>query len=616
MDYEDRQAYLVNLRPGSDVDHRGTHFSTSLFTELLAAVSDGGDGRANFRNALFDAAEFEGDVDLTKATFHGEAAFRRVRFNGKALFSNAQFRDVSSFKNSTFISSAHFAAAEFNKPARFNDVEFFGHAGFNRCQFKSVARFESVKFEDVATFTSATFSHDANFSGASFTRPSRFIETHFAKQADFSKAVFKRRITFVKGKFMEGVKFFDSKFIGQAEFSAVSFSAEADYDGAHFLGDVLLSRSSFEKLSHFGPIVCNGKIDMSFAVFKSPVTLEISATKLDFRRTSFEATTALRLRYSSVDLTDAVLGQSVSISAGHTAFKRPSGGRVSESFGSSRSVGVRIISLRGVDSSHLVLTDVDLTNCRFSGALNLDKLRIEGRSKFATTPRGFRRRFMIAPSWWTRRNTIAEEHYWRAAEGSHSEGWMAAPSNSIQERPVRLEDLAGIYRQLRKSLEDSKDEPGAADFYYGEMESRRKNREKSSRGERVLLTAYWALSGYGIRATRAFAWLTSLIVVSVLVMMLCGIPGNSPREITSGTVSGNSVNLSTVLEKPVLHEGDDRFTWRRFERSSRTVANAIVFRSAEQRLTPMGVAMEFTCRVFGPLLLALSILAIRGRVKR
>jgi hypothetical protein len=36
--------------------------------------------------------------------------------------------------------------------------------------------------------------------------------------------------------------------------------------------------------------------------------------------------------------------------------------------------------------------------------------------------------------------------------------------------------IAGLYRALRKGREDLKDEPGAADFYYGEMEMRRRAR--------------------------------------------------------------------------------------------------------------------------------------------
>jgi hypothetical protein len=37
--------------------------------------------------------------------------------------------------------------------------------------------------------------------------------------------------------------------------------------------------------------------------------------------------------------------------------------------------------------------------------------------------------------------------------------------------------LAVLYRALRKAQEDNKNEPGAADFYYGEMEMRDRDRQ-------------------------------------------------------------------------------------------------------------------------------------------
>jgi len=46
-----------------------------------------------------------------------------------------------------------------------------------------------------------------------------------------------------------------------------------------------------------------------------------------------------------------------------------------------------------------------------------------------------------------------------------------------------------MYRSLRESLEDRTDEPGAADFYYGEMEMRRLS-ETAPLSERIILTAY------------------------------------------------------------------------------------------------------------------------------
>lgn len=49
--------------------------------------------------------------------------------------------------------------------------------------------------------------------------------------------------------------------------------------------------------------------------------------------------------------------------------------------------------------------------------------------------------------------------------------------------------LAAPYRALRKAQEDSKNEPGAADFYYGEMELRRLD-PQTPWAERVVLWPY------------------------------------------------------------------------------------------------------------------------------
>ena len=43
---------------------------------------------------------------------------------------------------------------------------------------------------------------------------------------------------------------------------------------------------------------------------------------------------------------------------------------------------------------------------------------------------------------------------------------------------------------------------------------------------------------------------------------------------------------------------------------------SVVFRDADQKLTPAGVWTVMAGRTFGPLLLALATLAIRARVKR
>jgi hypothetical protein len=88
--------------------------------------------------------------------------------------------------------------------------------------------------------------------------------------------------------------------------------------------------------------------------------------------------------------------------------------------------------------------------------------------------------------------------------------------------------VAALYRQVRKSLEDGKNEPDAADFYYGEMEMRRHDTHRP-RSERALLAAYWALSGYGLRAARALVWLLGAMAATLLALLLWGLPAGDPK---------------------------------------------------------------------------------------
>ncbi|MGY1583783.1 hypothetical protein [Streptomyces sp. MN13] len=70
----------------------------------------------------------------------------------------------------------------------------------------------------------------------------------------------------------------------------------------------------------------------------------------------------------------------------------------------------------------------------------------------------------------TKRRVLAEEHHWRASQPGAVRGWNTAVLGAGRAGPLQL---APVYRALRKAFEDGKHEPGAADFYYGEMEMRR-----------------------------------------------------------------------------------------------------------------------------------------------
>ncbi|MER5200827.1 pentapeptide repeat-containing protein [Streptomyces sp. NPDC002755] len=557
----DRTSYLTSLAPGADIDHRGTPFTEPLLEALLNAVRDPTTAKPHLGTARFDRVQFSGGAWFHEAQFSSSAFFGWAQFSGAAGFDRVQFSDDAQFGGAQFSSAAFFGEAQFSSSADFTGAQFSGAAGFSRAQFSGAAKFGEAQFSSFAWFGEARFSHTAWFGG-----------TRFSGNAD-------------------------------------------------------LGRARFEGVSVVGPLVCGGRVDLSMAVFGLPVTLEIAARELVCERTRWESTATVRVRYAAVDLRHAVLSAPVAVIAHPAPFTGGLTGTVviGEDLltGSGR---VRVVSVQGVDAAHLVLTDTDLTGCLFSEAFHLDQIRLEGRTTFAPPPAGWHRRG-LRPVRFTRRRTLAEEHHWRAhtalqpalaaGEDPQPHLWRPGLHHTDPARVPHPEDVAALYRQLRKAFEDGKNEPGAADFYYGECEMRRHDLTGTPKSERRLLWGYWLLSGYGLRASRAFAWLLAAMSLTVLCLMAAGLPTHDPDPATTGTLSGSRISLDTSTPDPALHGGwSQRMTWPRTEKATRVAINSVVFRSGGQNLTNAGTYIEMASRLLEPTLLALCLLAIRGRIKR
>ncbi|WP_326597132.1 pentapeptide repeat-containing protein [Streptomyces sp. NBC_01803] len=620
LDEPDRIAYLGGLTPGAEIDHRSTPFTDHLLDQLLTAVRDPATGRPHLGVSKFEGATFLGDAEFVEVTFSGDARFDGATFSGVAGFEGVIFSGDARFEGATFSSGAGFAVVTFSGDAWFNRVIFSGGAGFLAVTFSGDARFDGATFSGGAPFLQVIFSGGAVFLAATFSGDAGFGGVIFSGDARFEGA------TFSGGAGFEG-----ATFSGGAGFEGVIFPGVAGFGGVIFSGDARFRQARFEVAQRVGPVVCRGTVNLDGAVFGAPVTVEIAVSHVSLRRTRWESTAALRLRYAEVDLAGAVLEYPLTLAAEPAP---PSNSRgteeISEDLLLGRDPGVRIASLSGVDAAHLALTDVDLSGCHFAGAVHLDQLRLDGRVRFARPPVGWHRRGLW-PARWSRRRTLAEEHHWRAAVSGQSANvglssdrlWRSGEHHPDLQRTPGPESIAALYRQLRKALEDGKNEPGAADFYYGEMEMRRHDRDPDGSTplpERLLLHLYWAVSGYGLRASRALAWLGAAMTVTVAVMMLWGLPADDPKPTTTGrqVEAGQRLALTTDTPAPVnpigpLHQ---RLSTDRFEKSLRTVINSTVFRSSGQDLTTAGTYVEMTSRLVEPVLLGLAVLAIRARVKR
>jgi hypothetical protein len=152
-------------------------------------------------------------------------------------------------------------------------------------------------------------------------------------------------------------------------------------------------------------------------------------------------------------------------------------------------------------------------------------------------------------------------------------------------------EVANLYRSLRKGREDNKDEPGAADFYYGEMELRRKATPPSA--ERAILSAYWLISGYGLRAWRALAGLLITLTLFGWLMVTVGFEQMRPAP-------GSPLAATSFVDAML---GGAR------------TAIGLPYPS-QPSLTDWGELLQILLRLIVPVLLGLAVLSVRGRVKR
>ena len=575
---QDVNEELKRIASEGTVDARGVQLSAALLGRIIEAAP-----REKGRLAL-RAAQFE------KAVFQGDAGFGRAIFKGKASFGGA-----------TFEGDARFGGAEFEHEIWFSGAAFLGRTtDFDRATFAGQASFEGATFRAMAGFLGATFQRQVRFTGASFEGDAWFSHATFQDVAWFEKAIFQGMVGFNGATFEDMAWFARATFQGDSWFERATFQRVAGFKEA-----------TFERARQIGPLLAR-KLVLDDAVFSERVRLEAAAAAL-CRRAKFPAGARIRLRWASVVLDDADLAAPASLAgvppfpdldeqdAARRWHRLPPGPPAQR-------WRPRLLSLCRADVAGLRVNNVDLQACRFNGAHNLDKLRIEGEPLFGRT-RG----------WWrARRRTLAEEQQWRARRPGRWQpgGWYPRtcqpPASPEAEQPEALApvQLAALYRDLRKGREDVKDEPGAADFYYGEMEMRR--RDKSSpRAERLVLWLYWLVSGYALRAWRAMATLAMVVLLAAVGFAFWGFPQSEPGFRTVGIVrSGAPVYQQRPADPP---PGVERLPAAiRFSARSATA----LLRGPDRALTPLGEWLEIALRFLGPILLGLALLSVRGRVRR
>jgi uncharacterized protein YjbI with pentapeptide repeats len=626
----DRQ--LERWRRGEALDARGVTVTAELLATLLGRLKGRGGGprlaAADFREASFagdvdfsgarfsgvadfSEAVFGGDVDFSNARFEGGASFIRTEFeqiadfhavefaagagfggarfsepvwfagasvSGKCSFTNAWFASLASFAKARFARDVIFHGAEFSSGPDCAETEFLGEAGFSTTRFGGVCGFGRARFAGPAHFVSTQFGGDAHFLEARFERHSAFAKARFAGDAVFLAATFAERATFADAWFGGPARFPRARFSGDAVFTRAEFRAGADFSATGCSADASVEEATFARPARLGPLVVAGTLALDGATFEDDVVLAVAAGALTCRATRFAGRADLNVRWAEVALDNATFARRALLT-GVEPFAKvdeapAQAGPVERRLDAQ--ARPRLVSVRQAAIENLTLGNIDLRACRFSGAHGLDQLRIEADCDFAAQPPARR---------YTRRQTLAEEHHWRAGR---TRGWhppeCQPPEWLERDAPVRVltpANIGSLYRLLRKALEDRKDEPGAADFYYGEMEMRRHHAR--DRPERAVLALYWLVSGYGLRALRALLCLAITVLACALLLDWFGFRADRSY--------GRSLLFAVESSVGLL-------------------------RAPEAELRAGGEIVQIVLRLAGPLFFGLALLALRGRVKR
>ncbi len=402
--------------------------------------------------------------------------------------------------------------------------------------------------------------------------------------------------------FVGSADFTEATFEPGAQFANVIFQGDTCFDGATFLGDAVFTNARFATIS-FQRVVVRGGLDLNRAWLTSAATLSVAARYVSMKRTHFDGVTTFGIRWADVAMEEAEFSKR-GILTGVERFDRPDGQPDDRELPFART-GVRgwrprLLTMRNASVGGLLIAEFDLSPCWFAGTLGMETLALLSTVELGSSPE---------PRWrilqrWTKRQTIAEEHRWRTraslggsseppgAGGEHQRlgtwslvpnmpAWLAERGAQPQPEERTPLQIANNYRALRKSLEDVGNYPDASDFYYGEMEMRRHG--AVTKGEALVLFAYWAASGYGLRASRALIALTVVILLAAVALTAWGFPMTVPY--------GRSILFATDSSISLL-------------------------RAPTAKLTAGGQVIEICLRLVGPLLFGLALLALRGRVRR
>jgi uncharacterized protein YjbI with pentapeptide repeats len=367
-----------------------------------------------------------------------------------------------------------------------------------------------------------------------------FMETKFSGYANFMRAVFSGYADFMEAEFYEYADFTEAEFPVHAHFVKAKFSRGAGFVRAQFFRSADFSEAEFSRYAGFIQAKFSGDANFGGAKFSGYANFQgaefsegASFSEAKFYGNAYFGGTKF---FGEIDFNTAEFRQLADFSKVETA----------------KNATVHFQGVKLLKPQQVFFHHVDLSRWSF---LDTDLRRID----FNDVTWGTIRRLL------SRRTALFDEL-------------------NVSNQKDDLAKVERLYRHLKQNYESQRDYGRAGDFYYGEMEMKR--RQLNPLGQ-IPFWIYRILSGYGESYPRALFW---LIVMWLLFAVLFTVVGYTDEW-------GNHADL-----------------WRSLIYSAQSMTPFhelnITFHSA------WGKAIKLVASVLGVIQIALFGLALQRRFKR
>jgi uncharacterized protein YjbI with pentapeptide repeats len=312
-------------------------------------------------------------------------------------------------------------------------------------------------------------------------------------------------------------------FDGNADFTAATFIGEADFSLAQFSGE----RTSFAR-AQFGSALTSFPEARFIGEGPSFSSAQFSGERTSFIRAQFsgESTSFTGADFSGerTDFRSARFSSGKGASFTRARFMGERTLFTGAQFGSALTSFLEAIFTKEVDFTEATVKE----NAFFWGSkanpvfgseawARFNRCRIEKPEQFTFNT------VLLHPGWFTnvdvRKVDFTDVKWYGMPRGP--EGTIKAEIKALEERGVDSPHtlLSQACRRLSANAEENREYPLANEFYYWSMNALRKEGWRSLGATGTL---YWALSGYGVRATRAFLVLVGICVAFAAFYTLLG----------------------------------------------------------------------------------------------